>query len=44
MGKEFFEPVVEVIFFTIDDVVTTSAALHDVGDVDWSIDKPKSEQ
>ena len=41
MKKEFFEPVVEVIFFTVDDVITTSAALHDVGDVDWVIDKLK---
>ena len=37
MKKQFEEPVLEVILFSVEDIMTTSAALQgeDWGDVDW---------
>ncbi len=43
MKKYFEEPVIEIIRLSVEDVVTTSVNMHDVGDVDWRINKPTSD-
>ena len=42
MKKDFEEPMIQIIRFLAEDVMTTSVNMHDVGDIDWRIDKPTS--
>lgn len=42
MKKDFEEPMIEIVKFITEDVMTISANMHDVGDVDWGIYKPTS--